>query len=274
MWRCWFWCSVLHCIVEYIGDNILPGLVNPILFCKELVMPLCAANSYFACFLKTEQRKCHSFDACLNSSVSWGSSEGLPENHWKKNLCGGEKNPKMEHWNSAPEERERGDGALNQLPVSLFLCFCVRRWVRVPCSSYILPLPGVWANPLHRLEKSWVCGLWKGKEKKKTCFWTFSTATYTTDIPQQGVHGNKNIKSNNLGVWHTAKEDSCVFLHIIWNLQLGLFSSLSQFQLLSQLTQLCFCLPLGLHHTPLTTWRSFWIEDWGTNLLIIITIYA
>lgn len=120
---------------------------------------------------------------------------------WQRSI---EKQPlrgkkKMEHWNSAPEERERR-GALNQLAVSLFLCFCVRRWVRVPCSSSMLPLPRVWANPLHRLEKSWVCGLWKGKGKKTPCFWTFTTAICTTAIPQQSVHENKNIKSNNLGV--------------------------------------------------------------------------
>ena len=105
---------MLHCIV---GDSMLPGLVNPVLFCKEHAIPSCAANSYFACFLKTEQRKClclcsailqaqccHTFDVYLNSSMSWGIFEGLTENHWKNCLCG-EKNK-----NGALKFCTRGEG--------------------------------------------------------------------------------------------------------------------------------------------------------------------
>lgn len=109
---------MLHCIVGYIGDTRLPGLVNPFLFCKERVIPSCAANSCFACFVKTEQRKslcvcnailraqcCHSFDVYLNSSMSRRSIEGLTDNHWKKIFVGEKTNKK-----GALEFCTRGEG--------------------------------------------------------------------------------------------------------------------------------------------------------------------
>lgn len=105
-------------VALYCSGTLLPGLLNPILFCKEHIIPSCAAYSYFACFLKTEQRKCrcvcnailraqccHCFDVHLNSSMSRGSFEGLTENHWKKTSLWGEKNK-----NEALKFCTRGEG--------------------------------------------------------------------------------------------------------------------------------------------------------------------
>lgn len=95
--------------------------------------------------------------------------------------------------------------------------------------------------------------LWTLKEERKKklpCFWTFTTATYTTAAPQWSVHGNKNIKSNNLGVEHTAGEDSCVLLVIInWKIYSWVY--FLHFHYFS-------CVPLGLYHTSLNTGRTFW----------------
>lgn len=119
---------------------MLPGLVYPILFCKEHLIPSCAANSYFACLLKKEQRKClcvcneihraqccHSFDVRLNSSKSWGSFEGLTENHWKRNLCGGKKNEKQK-WSIEILHQRRGRKERELWTSCLSVFFCVFVW--------------------------------------------------------------------------------------------------------------------------------------------------
>lgn len=206
---------MLHCIVGYIGDTRLPGLVNPFLFCKERVIPSCAANSCFACFVKTEQRKslcvcnailraqcCHSFDVYLNSSMSRRSFEGLTDNHWKKIFVGEKTNKK-----GALEFCTRGEGERRGSfePVACQSFFCVFMWgdeweFPVPPPCYLSPESG--QTRCTGWRKVEFVDFERGETEKKNLprFWTFTTATYTSAIPQQSVHGNKNIKWNNLGL--------------------------------------------------------------------------
>lgn len=149
----------------------------------------------------------------------------------------------MKHWNSAPEDRQRGEGALNQLPVSL--CFCVKR---VPCYSSVLCLPRVWANLLHRLEKSRVCGLWKEDEQKKSTLLLNFHKQQDTQQPSylSGALDNKNKMSNKLEVWHVVREDSCVLI-------LVKFISLTHY-FCCECQQACFF--IRHCHSPRSTWWS------------------
>lgn len=119
------------------------------LFCKEHVIPLWAENSYFACLLKTEQRKClclcneilraqwfHTFDVYLNSSMSVKALRSWQRIIKKKYLWRKNKT-KMKYWNSAQEERELWTRCL-----SVF--FCVFVWgdeweFPVPPPCYLSP---------------------------------------------------------------------------------------------------------------------------------------
>lgn len=103
------------------------------LFCKEHVIPLWAANSYFACLLKTEQRKClclcngilraqwfRTFDVYLNSSMSVKALRSWQRIIEKKNICGEKTKQK---WSIEILHRRRGSfepGACQSF--SVFLC--------------------------------------------------------------------------------------------------------------------------------------------------------
>lgn len=99
----------------------------------------------------------------------------------------------MQHWNSAPEERERR-GALNQLPVSLF---CVFVWgdeweLAVPPPCYLSPEPGPSSRTgFRKVEKLWTL---KGERENLPCFSTLTTPTYTTAKSQHSLHGDRKCE--------------------------------------------------------------------------------
>lgn len=160
---------------------MIPGLVNPVLFCKEHAIPSCAANSYFACFLKTEQRKClclcnailraqccHTFDVYLNSSMSRGIFEGLTENHWKNCLCG----EKKQKWSIEILHQRRGREERELWTSCLSVFFCVFVWgdeweFPVPPPCYLSPESG--QTRCTGWRKVEFVDFKRGKRKKKIC---------------------------------------------------------------------------------------------------------
>lgn len=105
--------------------------------------------------------------------------------------------------------------------------------------------------------------LWTLKEerekKKSTLLWTFTTATYTTVVPQQSVHGNRNVKSNNMSVAHSQGGQLCFSTY-----HLKFTAGYIFFTFSISVENIHRCVPLGLHHTPRTTGWPFWTDDWDT----------